>query len=81
MREAAEAIEALLASYQKQEAYKRISSCYRQVTGRHAPPSMENLDQITTERAEIYRCRPPDGIQLPIVVTPTEVENGVPEES
>ena len=81
MREAAEAIEALLASYQKQEAYKRTYSCYRQAVGRQAPPSRENLDRITTERAEIYRYRPPEGIRLPIVVTPTEVENGVLEEA
>ena len=33
------------------------------------------------ERADLYRCRQPEGLQVPIMVMPSEVEDGVPEES
>ena len=39
--------------------------------------SREHLDSIATERLEIYRCRPPEGLRFPILVTPAAVENGI----
>ena len=81
LREAGEAIETLLVAYQKQEAWKRIASWYRQASGGQAPPSSEYLDCIATERAELYRCRPPEELRVPILVTPVEVEDRVPEEA
>ena len=74
-------IEKFLASDQKEEAWKRIASWYRKASGRQAPPLREHLDRITTERAEIYRCRPPEELHGTILVTPSEVEDRVPEES
>ena len=41
----------------------------------------EHLDQIATERAEMYRCRPHEGVRVTILVMPAEVEYGVPEEA
>ena len=79
-REAGEAIEAFLASDQKQEAYKRITSWYRKASGGQAPLLREHLDIIMTERADLYRCRTTEGIHIPILVTRAEVEYGVPEE-
>ena len=32
------------------------------------------------ERADLYRCIPPEGILVPIMVTPEDVDNGFPEE-
>ena len=79
-REAGEEIEGLLTLEQKKEAWKRIASWYRKASGRYAPPSRENLDHTATERAEFYRCRPPEGIRVPILVTPVAVEDGIPGE-
>ena len=30
------------------------------------------------KRSELYSCRPPEGLQVPIMVTLAEVEDGVP---
>ena len=38
---------------------------------------MEHLDRIATERAELYRCRPPGGIRVLILVTTAEVEDRI----
>ena len=39
--------------------------------------SREHLDSIATERLEIYRCRPPEGLRFHILVTLAAVENGI----
>ena len=81
MREVVKAIETLLATDQNQEAWKRIASWYRQESGRQDPSSRDHLDHIITEREELCRCRPPEGLQVPILVTPEEVEDRVLEEA
>ena len=81
VREAGGGIETLLVSYQKKEASSRIASCYKQVSRVQVLPPREHLEFISVERAEIYRCRTPEGICVPILVTPSEVENGVPKEA
>ena len=58
--------------------YDRISRWYIQETGGQAPLSREHLDWIAMEREELYRCRPPEGLQVTIMVTPAAMENGVP---
>ena len=67
-------------SYQKQEAWKRIVSWYRKASWGQAPPSRENLDRIATEKAGLYRFRPPEGLCLIILVSPAEVEDRFLEE-
>ena len=42
-----------------------------------SPPSQERLESIATERAEIYKCRPPEGLQVPILVTMEAVEDRI----
>ena len=81
MREKGEAIETLLAIYQNQETWKRIAIWYRQVPRGQAPPSREHLDCIAIERLELYMLIPPEGLQMPILVTPAEVEDVFPEET
>ena len=54
---------------------------YRQASGVQAPPPREYLDRIATERADLYRCRPPEGLGVPILVMPEDVEEGVLEEA
>ena len=77
MSESGESIDTLLVANQKQEAWKRISVWYRQLLGGKDPPSRDHLDRIAMERADLYRCRQPEGLQVPIMVQLTDVEYGV----
>ena len=36
-----------------QEAWVRISRWYREAIGAQAPPSLEDLDEVLTERADL----------------------------
>ena len=63
-------IEALVAADQKQEAWKLIFCWFRQDKGKQASPLSDHLYRIATEREELYRCRPPEGIHVPILVMP-----------
>ena len=56
-------------------------SSYSQALGGKAKPSREHVDRIATKRAEIYRCRPPEGLRVPILVTPVAVEDRILEEA
>ena len=38
------------------------------------------MDSIATERVELYRCRPPEGLRVNILVTPAAVEDRIPGE-
>ena len=69
VREAGEEIKALMEAKQNKEARKRLTYWYRQASGGQAPPSREHLERISTDRAELYRCRPPEGLRFPILVT------------
>ena len=40
----------------------------------------EHLYIIATERAELYMCRPPEGLWVPIMLTLEAVEDGIPAE-
>ena len=64
-----------------QEEWNRISWWYRQAKGRHDPLPREGLYWITTERAELYMCSPPERLQIPILVTPAAVHGRSPLES
>ena len=70
-----------MSSYQKQDAWKCIAIWYRQASGGQDPLLREHLNRIDTEREELYRCTIPEGIRVPILVFPAEVEDGVPEEA
>ena len=45
------------------------------------PPSTEAMDQVSPERAEIYRCMPPEGLCPPLLVQPADIEDFVPTKS
>ena len=67
-------------SDQNQESWKRLAHWYSQASEGQAPPSQELMDSIATKRKEIYKCRPPEGIQFPIMLTPAAVEDNIPGE-
>ena len=46
-----------------------------------APPTLETLDELSTEKEELYRCRPTEGLTVPILVRKSDIENGIPTES
>ena len=64
-------------SDQKKEAWKRLAHWYRQVSGFQAQPSREHMDSIATERADLYRCSPHEGLWVPILVTLAAVEDNI----
>ena len=43
-------------------------------------PTLEALDEVLTEREELYRCRPPEGQRVPILVRQSFIKDGIPTE-
>ena len=78
VREAIETIEALMEGDQMQEACYQISHWYRQDRGIQVPPSREGLETISTKWAEMYRCRPPEGLWVPVLVGSAMVADSIP---
>ena len=64
-----------------QEAWVRISWWYRQARGVQVPPTSEAIDEVSKEREELYRCRPPEGLRVPILVRYSDIKDGIPTES
>ena len=50
------------------EAWTQISRWYSQDMGSQAPPATEALDKVEVEREELYRCRLPEGLKVPLLV-------------
>ena len=59
----------------------RIYLWYRQVRGAHTTPTSEAIYEVSMYRAELYRCRPPEGLRVPILVRQLVIEDGIPTES
>ena len=36
---------------------------------------------MSAERAELYRCRPPEGLRVPVSVQQSDIEGGIPRET
>ena len=47
---------------------------------RDPPQTREALEKVTTERADIYICRPLEGMRVPLMVQSAEVDDGIPLE-
>ena len=63
------------------EACTNISRCYSQARGAQTPPTLEDIKEVTMERAELYMCRPPEGLKVPILVRNTDIKDGIPMEA
>ena len=63
------------------EAWVRISRWYRQARCAQTPPTLETLDELSTDREELYRCRPPEVLTVPILVRQSDINNCIPTES
>ena len=72
-------IEGLLEAGRGKEAWDHLSRWYQQVRGKQTHPTREGLDQGSADRAELYMCRPPAILQVPILVQPPAVNDDIPE--
>ena len=64
-----------------QESWEYILRWHRQAKGRQSPRFREYLEYVTMERVELYRCRPLEGLQVPILVITAAVDNGITSEA
>ena len=74
-------MESLMTAGKTKAVLGKISQWYRKARGNKNPLLRESLNQISEERKKLYRCRPPEGWRVPLVVQPGEVEDGAPEET
>ena len=63
-----------------QEAWHRIKGWYKDAVDRAPPPAQVTLRRITAERVALYSYVPPPGENIPISISPFQVDNSVPEE-
>ena len=63
------------------EDWTQISRWYRQVRGAQSPPSTKEIDNVTVERTELCRCRPPEGPKVPLLVRKADTEDSIPTEA
>ena len=60
------------------EAWHRLKGLYRTAVDCDPPPARVTLEQITTERVDLYSYLPPPGANIPICVEPFPVYDSVP---
>ena len=60
------------------EAWRHIKGWYKAAVDRALPPAWVILEQITSERVELYSYVPPLGTNIPISVQPFPVDDSVP---
>ena len=74
-------IDRLLEAGRVKEYWYNLVRWYPQVRGRQDHPTREGLDQVSVDREELYRCRLPEGLQVPLLVQPLAVNNDIPTEA
>ena len=74
-------IEAAIDVGKVREAWTHILWWYRQARGGQAPQTMEELDEFTAERAEIYSSRLLEGLKVPLLVQKADTEDGISTEA
>ena len=74
-------IEELLVAGRFKEAWNHLTQWYRQWRCKEARPTREGLDQVSADRAELYRCRPPEGLWVPLLLQPSVVSDDIPSEA
>ena len=74
-------IEVLMEDGRFKEAWDHLVRWYRHARGEKAHPDREGVNRESKVRAELYRCRPPARLKVPILVQSTEVSNELPTEA
>ena len=72
MKVAGSNIEELMESGRVKEDWYHLAWWYHQVRGIQTPATRELLDQVSEDRVDLYRCRPPEGPWFPLLVRPEE---------
>ena len=60
------------------EARRRLKGWYRAAVNRAPPPARATLERITAERVDLYSYVPSPGENIPVTVTPADVDDSVP---
>ena len=74
-------IEGLMAAVRVKEAWDHLVRWYCHARGKQVQLTREGLERESMVRDELYRCRPPERLKVPILVQPTEVNDEVPKEA
>ena len=72
--------ESLMVDGRVKEEWDHLARCYCRAWINQVHPTRESLDQESEVIAELYRCRPPARLKVPILVQPMEVNAEVPTE-
>ena len=62
------------------EAWRRMKRWYKAAVNRAPPPARDTLERITVERVELYSHMTTPGDNIPVTVTPSEIDESVPTE-
>ena len=78
VQEAGTSIESLMELGKVREVWVRILLWYQQARGVYAPPTTEAMYQVSMDREELYRCRPPEGLQVLLLLGKYDIKDGTP---
>ena len=62
------------------DAWRRMKGWYKAASNISPPPARATLERIMAERVELYSQVPPPGDNIPVTVTPSDVDDLVPTE-
>ena len=62
------------------EEWRRMKGWYNAAVNRAPLPARATLERITAEKVELYSYVPPPGENIPVTVTPSDVDDLVPTE-
>ena len=62
------------------EAWRRMNWWYKVAVNRAPPHARATLERIAAERVGLYSHIPTPGDNIPVTVTPSEVDDSVPTE-
>ena len=62
------------------EAWRRMKGWYMAAVNRAPSPARVTLERITAERVELYSHVTPQGDNIPVTVTPSDINDLVPTE-
>ena len=82
MEAAGQEVETLLGEdpQNPKEAWRRKNRWYKAAVNCAPPPSRATLEQIMAEGVELYSHVPPPGDNIPVTVTPSDIDDLVPTE-
>ena len=62
------------------EAWRRLKGWYKTAVNRAPPPTRATLERITAKRVDLYIYVPPPGENIPVTITPEDVDDSVTKE-